>query len=151
MPAAALGWQPLLESVRVGRSAQGWAGALLRVQITEGTGVPTDLLRLETAGPVTLGAAVEVDLPRLLIGEAREVFWKGAHVAWLEEDWGLAVGGTKLAPLRIAFTSAATSRSVAAVIEALRYRGPLPRRFELELAGPDGARNLAEVVELPGK
>lgn len=146
----ASGAQPLLDGVSVDEPAAGWEGSLLHVQIAEGTGDTADLLTLDGSGSIALGANSEVDLPELLIGEAREILWNGARVAWLENDWGLAVGGNRLAPLRIAFTSAASAPAVAAVIEALRYTGPLPRRFELELVGADGRRNLAEIVELTG-
>jgi len=142
------GPQPLLTGVAIDEPAGGWNGWLLRVQIGEGTGLRSDVLTVDGSGPVTLGARQEVDLPTLLIGEAREILWNGTRVAWLETDWDLATGGTRLAPLRIAFTASASAPAVAAVVEALRYTGPLPRRFTLDLTDPTGHRGLAEVLEL---
>ncbi len=142
------GPMPILENAALTTPVEGWDGYLLRVQIVEATGTRADLLTLDTSGPVGLGARLTVELPDLSISEAYELIWNATHIGWLELDQDLAIGGLRLAPLRIAFTAQATAAAVADVLESLRYEGELPRRFELELANAAGDRSLAEVIEL---
>jgi dienelactone hydrolase len=141
--------RPLLVSASVLEPAGGWDGRLLRVQISEGTGKPSsDALEIASTGNLSLGLTTEPSLAPLLIGQGRELLWNGTVIGWLETDWGLAVGGDRLAPLRIAFNGNATAAAVEDVLEALRYSGPLPRRFELLLVGVDGEPGLPHTVEL---